>query len=63
MQHAHGIIPNRESGYCVDDVARLAVVSLALARRGDEQVWTSILYRSLAFLHARDRTTAGCATS
>ncbi len=52
VQHAHGIIPNRESGYCVDDVARLAVVSLALARRGDEQVWTSHLYRALAFLHA-----------
>ncbi len=50
IQHAHGIIPNRESGYCVDDVARLAVVSLAFAQRGDEQVWTSILYRSLAFL-------------
>ena len=52
VQHAHGIIPNRDSGYCVDDVARLAVVSLALARRGDEQVWSSHLYRSLAFLHA-----------
>ena len=52
VQHAHGIIPNRDSGYCVDDVARLAVVSLALARRGDEQVWTSILYRALAFLHS-----------
>ncbi|HLX31191.1 MAG TPA: glycosyltransferase [Gaiellaceae bacterium] len=52
VQHAHGIIPNRDSGYCVDDVARLAVVSLALGRRGDEQVWTSILYRALAFLHA-----------
>jgi glycosyltransferase involved in cell wall biosynthesis len=52
VQHAHGIIPNRESGYCVDDVARLAVVSLALAGRGDEQLWTSNLYRALAFLHA-----------
>jgi glycosyltransferase involved in cell wall biosynthesis len=52
VQHAHGIIPNRDSGYCVDDVARLAVVSLELARRGDEQAWTSILYRALAFLHA-----------
>lgn len=52
VQHAHGIIPNRDSGYCVDDVARFAVVSLALARRGDEQVWTSSLYRALAFLHA-----------
>ena len=52
VQHAHGIIPNRDSGYCVDDVARLAVVSLELTRRGDEQVWTSILYRALSFLHA-----------
>ena len=31
VQHADGIIPRRETGYCVDDVARLAVVSLALA--------------------------------
>ncbi len=52
VQHAHGIIPNRDTGYCVDDVARLAVVSLSFAQRGDEQAWTSILYRSLAFLHA-----------
>src|SRR5581483_8608367 len=52
VQHAHGIIPNRDSGYCVDDVARLAIVSLALARRGDEQLWTSHLYRALAFLHS-----------
>ena len=52
VQHAHGIIPNRNSGYCVDDVARLAVVSLALGRRGNEQVWSSILYRALAFLEA-----------
>jgi glycosyltransferase involved in cell wall biosynthesis len=52
VQHADGIIPNRDSGYCVDDVARLAVVSLALAHRSDERLWTSILYRSLAFLSA-----------
>ena len=54
VQHAHGVIPNRQSGYCVDDVARLAVVALELARRDDEQMWTSIVYRSLAFL--RDAT-------
>jgi glycosyltransferase involved in cell wall biosynthesis len=52
VQHANGIIPNRDSGYCVDDVARLAVVSLALAERGDDRIWTASLYRSLAFLHA-----------
>ncbi|MFL5954218.1 MAG: glycosyltransferase family 4 protein [Gaiellaceae bacterium] len=51
VQHAHGAIPNRSTGYCVDDVARLAVVALELARRSDEQTWTSIVYRSLAFLH------------
>jgi glycosyltransferase involved in cell wall biosynthesis len=54
VQHAHGIIPNRDSGYCVDDVARLAVVALELARRGDEQAWTSTLYKALAFLHAAE---------
>jgi glycosyltransferase involved in cell wall biosynthesis len=54
VQHAHRIIPNRDSGYCVDDVARLAVVSLELARRGNEQAWTSILYRALAFLSAAE---------
>jgi glycosyltransferase involved in cell wall biosynthesis len=52
VQHACGIIPNRETGYCVDDVARLGVVALELARRDDEQAWTSILYRTLAFMHA-----------
>ena len=52
VQHANGIIPNRDSGYCVDDVARLAVVSLALANRGDERLWSSNLYRALAFLSA-----------
>ena len=53
VQHANGVIPNRQSGYCVDDVARLAVVALELARRDDEQVWTSILYRAIAFLDGR----------
>jgi hypothetical protein len=52
VQHANGIIPNRDSGYCVDDVARLAVVSVELGHRGDERLWSSILYRALAFLSA-----------
>jgi len=59
VQHANGVIPSRESGYCVDDVARLAVVALELARRGDEQVWTTILYRSLAFLQDATDPQAG----
>jgi glycosyltransferase involved in cell wall biosynthesis len=49
MQHARGVIPAREHGYCVDDIARLALVANELSRRGEED-WTTILYRSLAFL-------------
>src|SRR5207253_7147522 len=52
VQHAHGVIPNRDSGYCVDDTARLAVVSLALSPRRDEQVWTSIRHRAPPLPHA-----------
>jgi glycosyltransferase involved in cell wall biosynthesis len=52
VQHAHGVIPNRETGYCVDDVARLTVVALELARRYGDQPWNPILYRALGFLHA-----------
>jgi glycosyltransferase involved in cell wall biosynthesis len=59
VQHADGVIPNRETGYCVDDVARLAVVALELARRDDEQVWTTTLYRSLAFLKAATKPEVG----
>lgn len=54
IQHAFGTIPNRETGYCVDDVARLALVALTLERRNEEQLWTSILYRALAFLRAAE---------
>ncbi len=59
VQHANGVIPNRSSGYCVDDVARLAVVALELARRGDEQLWTSIVHRSIAFLQDATGPPAG----
>ena len=52
VQHANGVIPNRDTGYCVDDVARLVVVALELGRRHDEQPWNTILYRSLAYLQA-----------
>jgi glycosyltransferase involved in cell wall biosynthesis len=50
IQHANGVIPNRHTGYCVDDVARLAVVSLELERRTRDRVWAAVLYRALAFL-------------
>ena len=50
IQHARGAIPNWETGYCVDDVARLAVVALELSGRAPDSHWTPVLYRSLAFL-------------
>ncbi len=60
IQHAHGVIPNRSTGYCVDDVARLAVVALDLARREGDERWTPVLHRALAFLHdATDPDGAG----
>jgi glycosyltransferase involved in cell wall biosynthesis len=60
VQHANGAIPNRETGYCVDDVARLAVVALELERRTGDRVWAAALYRALAFLgNATDADGAG----
>src|SRR5207245_3099825 len=50
IQHANGVIPNRHTGYFVDDVARLTVVSLELERRTRDRVWAAVLYRALAFL-------------
>ena len=50
-QHAHGAVPNRQTGYCVDDVARLMVVALELEQRTGDRVWIPVVYRSLAFLY------------
>ena len=63
VQHAHGIIPNRDSGYCVDDVARLAVV-VARARPPRRRAAVDVDPLPRARLPARGRrATAGCATS
>jgi glycosyltransferase involved in cell wall biosynthesis len=60
IQHAHGVIPNRSTGYCVDDVARLATVALDLERREGDERWTPVLHRALAFLYdATDPDGAG----
>jgi glycosyltransferase involved in cell wall biosynthesis len=59
VQHANGVIPARSTGYCVDDVARLAVVALELSRRSDERFWTPIVYRSLAFLEDATDASSG----
>jgi glycosyltransferase involved in cell wall biosynthesis len=50
VQHARGAIPNRFTGYCVDDIARLVVVALELESRTGDPAWTPVLLRSLAFL-------------
>ena len=50
IQHATGVIPSWETGYCVDDVARLAVVALELSGRTPDRQWTPVIHRSLAFL-------------
>jgi glycosyltransferase involved in cell wall biosynthesis len=55
VQHSIGSIPNRISGYCVDDVARLAQVANQLYVRTGEVAWRINLSRSIAFLlHASD---------
>ena len=60
VQHARGAIPNRYTGYCVDDLARLVVVALELESRTGDSKWTAVLYRSLAFLYdATDEDGAG----
>jgi len=51
VQHAHGVIPDRATGYCVDDVARLAQVALQLGRHDDDPSWYRLASRALGFLH------------
>lgn len=55
IQHAYGVVPNRESGYCVDDVARLVIVALGLEREIGDPSYNRMLTLGLAFLrHAWD---------
>lgn len=50
VQHADGVVPNRASGYCVDDVARLALVSTGLRRLTGSPAYDRLLALSLSFL-------------
>jgi glycosyltransferase involved in cell wall biosynthesis len=60
VQHADGILPLRSSGYCVDDVARLAIVALGLGRTTGAEAYHRMLARSLGFLrHAWDAEEGG----
>ncbi len=60
IQHANGILPNRSTGYCVDDVARLAVAALGLDRQLNDPRYARMLALALAFLqHAWDASASG----
>ena len=60
IQHACGTVPARSTGYCVDDVARLAIVALHLGRGSDDPADGRILTTSVAFLtHAWEPGTIG----
>ena len=51
VQHAHGTIPNRSSGYCVDDVARLVITVIDLENgESSNQTYQRVLSSALAFL-------------
>lgn len=50
VQHADGIIPVRASGYCTDDVARLAIVALGLRQTTGAEEYNRMLARSIGFL-------------
>jgi glycosyltransferase involved in cell wall biosynthesis len=60
VQHADGSVPLRSSGYCTDDVARLAIVALGLGRTTGAEGYHRMLARSLGFLrHAWSADEAG----
>ncbi|MDQ6775400.1 MAG: glycosyltransferase [Actinomycetota bacterium] len=50
IQHADGIVPARSSGYCTDDVARLAIVALGLRKMTGEEAYNRMLALSLGFV-------------
>lgn len=60
VQHADGVWPHRESGYCVDDVARLVLVAGGLYRTTGDVIYRRMTRQALGFLrHAWDPTTGG----
>ncbi len=60
IQHADGVVPNRASGYCVDDVARLVIVALRLDHELIDRGYRRMLTAGLAFLqHAWDSSPIG----
>jgi glycosyltransferase involved in cell wall biosynthesis len=50
VQHADGVVPNRASGYCVDDAARLVIVAIGLDRDRIDATYDRMLTLGLSFL-------------
>ena len=60
VQHADGVWPHRDSGYCVDDVARLVLVASGLYRNTGDVIYRRITRQALGFLrHAWDPAAGG----
>lgn len=51
IQHATYDVPNRETGYCVDDVARAFIVAARTTLEGGEEAARGLAVRMLSFLH------------
>ena len=50
VQHADGILPNRSSGYCVDDMARLVIVAAGLDPERSDGTFGRMVNLGLSFL-------------
>jgi len=50
IQHAEGVVPDRASGYCVDDVARLVIVAAGLNKTPSGITYSRMLTVGLSFL-------------
>jgi hypothetical protein len=50
VQHADGVLPNRSSGYCVDDMARLVIVAAGLEPERGDGTFGRMLTLGLSFL-------------
>jgi glycosyltransferase involved in cell wall biosynthesis len=51
IQHARGVLPDRATGYCVDDAARLAIVAMGMKNAFSDPFYDRILALALAFLY------------
>ncbi len=50
IQHADGVVPERATGYCVDDVARLVIVAAGLNKSNAGITYSRMLTVGLSFL-------------